>query len=79
MGSIRFALLAASCALAAGAANAEITVGVSLGTTGPGASLGVHYKQRLPARAQTLAASRCATSSSTTHPSRTTRRRTRAS
>ncbi len=41
--TIRLTLLAAIGALAA-AANAEITIGVSLGTTGPGASLGVPYK-----------------------------------
>lgn len=37
------ALLAAT-ALAAGAAHAQVTVGVTLGATGPGASLGIHYK-----------------------------------
>ena len=54
MGSIRFALLAASCALAAGAANAEITIGVSLGTTGPGASLGIPYKNAFQLVPRTL-------------------------
>ena len=33
-----------AAAFAATAALAEITVGISLGATGPGASLGVHYK-----------------------------------
>jgi branched-chain amino acid transport system substrate-binding protein len=36
--------LAIAGAFAAGAAHAEVTVGVTLGATGPGASLGVHYK-----------------------------------
>ncbi|GAB4178822.1 MAG: ABC transporter substrate-binding protein [Rhodocyclaceae bacterium] len=40
----RFAMLAALCALATGPARGEITVGVSLGTTGPGSSLGIPYK-----------------------------------
>lgn len=35
---------AAAAALAAGAAHAEIRIGVSLGTTGPGSSLGIPYK-----------------------------------
>jgi branched-chain amino acid transport system substrate-binding protein len=38
------ATVALSCALTAAAAHAEITIGVSLGTTGPGASLGIPYK-----------------------------------
>src|SRR3989338_6626724 len=40
---LSIALLAAS-ALAAAAAHAQVTVGVTLGATGPGASLGIHYK-----------------------------------
>lgn len=40
---LTIALLAAG-ALAATAAQAQVTVGVTLGATGPGASLGVHYK-----------------------------------
>lgn len=36
--------VAAALALAAFGAQAEITIGVSLGTTGPGASLGIPYK-----------------------------------
>jgi len=36
--------LAIAGAFAAGAAHAEVTVGVTLGATGPGASLGIHYK-----------------------------------
>ena len=43
MTSQRLATLAVGLALAA-AAHAEITVGVTLGTTGPGASLGIPYK-----------------------------------
>src|SRR3990167_946276 len=38
------AIVVAAAALAAGAANAEITVGVTLGATCPGASLGIHNK-----------------------------------
>ena len=40
--TIRFAALAVLLSLGFPAAQAEITVGVSLGLTGPGASLGVH-------------------------------------
>ena len=49
---IRFALLAFG--LAATAAHAEITVGVSLGITGPGASLGVHYRNAYQLLPKTL-------------------------
>ncbi len=35
---------AIAAAFTAGAANADVTVGVTLGATGPGASLGIHYK-----------------------------------
>lgn len=38
----------------AGAAQAEITVGVSLGITGPGASLGVHYRNAYQLMPKTL-------------------------
>jgi len=38
----------------AGAAHAEITVGVSLGITGPGASLGVHYRNAYQLMPKTL-------------------------
>ena len=41
-------------ALAATPARAEITVGVSLGTTGPGASLGVHYRNAFQLMPKTL-------------------------
>lgn len=41
-------------ALATGAANAEVTVGVTLGATGPGASLGVHYKNAFQLMPKTL-------------------------
>ncbi len=51
---IRLALLAATCALAAASANAEITIGVSLGTTGPGASLGIPYKNAFQLVPKTL-------------------------
>ena len=46
--------LAVACALAAGIANAEVTVGVTLGATGPGASLGVHYKNAFTLMPKTL-------------------------
>jgi branched-chain amino acid transport system substrate-binding protein len=58
MSHTRFALLALTGALAsvlaAGAARAEITIGVSLGTTGPGASLGVPYKNAFQLMPKTL-------------------------
>ncbi|HRI17051.1 MAG TPA: ABC transporter substrate-binding protein [Burkholderiaceae bacterium] len=41
---LRPAAIALAALLCAAAAHSEITVGVSLGTTGPGASLGVPYK-----------------------------------
>ena len=41
-------------AAAAGTAQAEIKVGVSLGTTGPGASLGVHYRNAFQLLPKTL-------------------------
>jgi branched-chain amino acid transport system substrate-binding protein len=47
------ALLAAA-ALGAGAAQAEVTVGVTLGATGPGASLGIHYKNAFQLMPKTL-------------------------
>jgi branched-chain amino acid transport system substrate-binding protein len=46
--------LAIACALAAGVAQAEVTVGVTLGATGPGASLGVHYKNAFTLMPKTL-------------------------
>jgi len=54
MRAIRLTLLAAACALVAAAANAEITIGVSLGTTGPGASLGIPYKNAFQLVPKTL-------------------------
>ncbi len=47
------ALLAAG-ALGAATAHAEVTVGVTLGATGPGASLGVHYKNAFQLMPKTL-------------------------
>jgi branched-chain amino acid transport system substrate-binding protein len=41
---LSIAVAALAFGLGAGAARAEIVVGVSLGITGPGASLGVHYR-----------------------------------
>ncbi|MBI1943707.1 MAG: ABC transporter substrate-binding protein [Betaproteobacteria bacterium] len=46
-----FAIVAA---LAAGAASAQVTVGVTLGATGPGASLGIHYKNAFQLMPSTL-------------------------
>lgn len=40
----RLAAVAIACSFAAAAVQAEITIGVSLGTTGPGSSLGIPYK-----------------------------------
>ncbi|HEX9183852.1 MAG TPA: ABC transporter substrate-binding protein [Burkholderiales bacterium] len=50
---LAIALLAAS-ALGTGAAQADITVGVTLGATGPGASLGIHYKNAFQLMPKTL-------------------------
>ena len=46
--------LAIATALATGAAHAEVTVGVTLGATGPGASLGIHYKNAFQLMPKTL-------------------------
>jgi branched-chain amino acid transport system substrate-binding protein len=43
-----------AAALAAGVAFAEVTIGVSLGATGPGASLGIHYKNAFSLLPKTL-------------------------
>jgi branched-chain amino acid transport system substrate-binding protein len=51
---ISVAALAAALSLGAGSANAEITIGVSLGITGPGASLGVHYRNAFQLMPKTL-------------------------
>jgi branched-chain amino acid transport system substrate-binding protein len=51
---LKLALLLLAAGLAAGAARAEITVGVSLGITGPGASLGVHYRNAYQLVGKTL-------------------------
>ncbi|MCC6608662.1 MAG: ABC transporter substrate-binding protein [Burkholderiales bacterium] len=48
------AAFAAASVLGAGAAHAEITVGVTLGATGPGASLGIHYKNAFQLVPKTL-------------------------
>jgi branched-chain amino acid transport system substrate-binding protein len=48
------AALGFATALAAGVASAEITIGVSLGATGPGASLGIHYKNAFTLLPKTL-------------------------
>lgn len=52
MKSIRLALLALACVAAS--AQAEITIGVSLGTTGPGSSLGIPYKNAFQLIPKTL-------------------------
>ena len=49
----RFALVIAA-ALAAGTAGADVTVGITLGATGPGASLGIHYKNAFQLMPKTL-------------------------
>jgi branched-chain amino acid transport system substrate-binding protein len=51
--SLAIALLAAG-ALGAAAAHADVTVGVTLGATGPGASLGIHYKNAFQLMPKTL-------------------------
>ncbi len=47
-------VLSLAAAFAASSANAEVTIGVSLGATGPGASLGVHYKNAFTLLPKTL-------------------------
>jgi branched-chain amino acid transport system substrate-binding protein len=55
MKTTRFcAALGLATALVASAASAEITIGVSLGATGPGASLGIHYKNAYTLLPKTL-------------------------
>ena len=49
-----FPVLAALAGAMSGAAHAEIIVGVSLGITGPGASLGVHYRNAFQLMGKTL-------------------------
>ena len=51
---IRLAALAATFLLGANSVKAEITIGVSLGITGPGASLGVHYRNAFQLMPKTL-------------------------
>src|ERR1043165_1366407 len=51
---MKLIIAAAGLALAATAAHAEIVVGVSLGITGPGASLGVHYRNAFQLMGKTL-------------------------
>lgn len=48
------AMLLSAGALAASPALAEVTVGVTLGATGPGASLGIHYKNAFQLMPKTL-------------------------
>ena len=54
MRQLRIATIALAAAFVAAAAQAEITIGVSLGTTGPGASLGVPYKNAFQLVPKTL-------------------------
>lgn len=49
-----FSACAVAAALMAGTASAEITIGVSMGTTGPGSSLGIPYKNAFQLVAPTL-------------------------
>jgi branched-chain amino acid transport system substrate-binding protein len=51
---LRIVAAALAVGLAATAAHAEIVVGVSLGITGPGASLGVHYRNAYQLMGKTL-------------------------
>ena len=51
---LRIVAAALAVGLAATAAQAEIVVGVSLGITGPGASLGVHYRNAYQLMGKTL-------------------------
>jgi branched-chain amino acid transport system substrate-binding protein len=54
MKQLRHTVLALVSTLAVSASQAEITIGVSLGTTGPGASLGVPYKNAFQLVPKTL-------------------------
>ncbi|MBE0548338.1 MAG: ABC transporter substrate-binding protein [Rubrivivax sp.] len=54
MSHTNIAAIALAGVLAVGAAQAEITIGVSLGTTGPGSSLGVPYKNAFQLVPKTL-------------------------
>jgi branched-chain amino acid transport system substrate-binding protein len=54
MKTARVAALLLAGAFAAAAAHAEITIGVSLGTTGPGSSLGIPYKNAFQLVPKTL-------------------------
>jgi branched-chain amino acid transport system substrate-binding protein len=51
---LRIVAAALAVGLAASAAHAEIVVGVSLGITGPGASLGVHYRNAFQLMGKTV-------------------------
>lgn len=51
---LRRTAVALACAFGVAAAHAEITIGVSLGTTGPGASLGIPYKNAFQLVPKTL-------------------------
>ena len=51
---LKAAALAAAISMGIAAAQAEVTVGVSLGITGPGASLGVHYRNAFQLMPKTL-------------------------
>jgi len=57
-----------AAAIAATGALADITIGVSIGFTGPQASLGVHYKNAFDCCRIPSPASRSATSSWITRP-----------
>ncbi|MEZ5889145.1 MAG: ABC transporter substrate-binding protein [Xanthobacteraceae bacterium] len=54
MTRILYSSLILAVALATGAAAKDITVGVTMGATGPGASLGVHYKNAFQLMPKTL-------------------------
>jgi branched-chain amino acid transport system substrate-binding protein len=54
MTRILYSSLILAVALATGAAAKDITVGVTMGATGPGASLGIHYKNAFQLMPKTL-------------------------
>lgn len=54
MNRTMLAAVVAATALGAAVAHAEVTVGVTLGATGPGASLGIHYKNAFQLMPKTL-------------------------
>ncbi|WZB71798.1 hypothetical protein WJ968_08585 [Achromobacter xylosoxidans] len=66
----RIAALALACALAPGAALADIRIGVIASSTGPGASMGSLYRSTVPLLPKTLGDAPWSTSRWTTRPIR---------